>query len=261
MAAPRIAETSVLFSLHELRQIEQTRVAEERAVVRDAELAAVRARQDEARIARETEEARVQAERDEVVRIAEAQAEAERQLRLRVEATELAERARHQAALDAERLHSELALRRAEVAKKRPTWMIAVTGFAVVAAGALIWFAVQSQHASDASDRERIIALEAKDKALAEARDAAAQLDRVQRELDALEVRVNKAVHDVVVAGDAAARQLAQRELLKLQAEEAATRAKVAEAKRIQDKIDRNKILKLDDDCVNNSLSKKCLKQ
>ena len=54
---------------------------------------------------------------------------------MRVESAEAAERARQQAALEQSRMQQEMDLRRAEVAKKRPTWMLVVTGLALQGCG------------------------------------------------------------------------------------------------------------------------------
>ena len=64
MAQPEKRENSVLFSLRELRQIEENRVQEEEQAVRSAEEQKVRAKENAERAAREAEEARVRAERE-----------------------------------------------------------------------------------------------------------------------------------------------------------------------------------------------------
>src|SRR5262249_42633942 len=143
-------EPSVLASLHELKAIEEQRIADERAVVERARADELEARRaaEQARV--DAEEARLRAERDERIRIEEARVAAEREARLRVEAHEASERARHQAELDHHRLEQEMELRRAEVAKKRPTWMLAVTGLAVCGGIALAVFAYErAQQATD----------------------------------------------------------------------------------------------------------------
>src|SRR5215467_5692495 len=116
MAQPEKRENSVLFSLRELRQIEESRVQEEEHAVRSAEEARVMAQQEADRKRREEEEARIRAERDHLRSIEEAKVAAEREARLRVESAEAGERARQQAALDQSRLQQEMELRRAEVA-------------------------------------------------------------------------------------------------------------------------------------------------
>src|ERR1043165_6694562 len=150
MAQGEKRENSVLFSLRELRQIEENRVQEEAHAVKSAEEARIRAKEEAERRKREEEEAKIQAERDHQRQIEEARVAAEREARMRVEAGEAAERQRHQAALEQSRLQQEMELRRAEVAKKRPTWMLAVTGIALVGAVGLIFFAVNRMRESEA---------------------------------------------------------------------------------------------------------------
>ena len=70
----------------------------------------------------------MRAERDELRRIEDAKIAAEREAWLRVEAASAAERARHAIALEEHRIAQELELRRAEVAKTRPTWMLRCHG-------------------------------------------------------------------------------------------------------------------------------------
>src|SRR5882762_4402638 len=154
MAQPEKRENSVLFSLRELRQIEESRVQEEEHAVRTAEQARIAAAQEAERQRREAEEAKVRAERDELLRIETARENADRDARMRVESAEAMERQRVQAALEQQRLQHEMELRRAEVAKKRPTWMLAVTGVALLAAIGLIviaWQAWQRKSESDAA--------------------------------------------------------------------------------------------------------------
>src|SRR3954468_12861947 len=133
-------EGSLMTSLAELRAIEEERIAAERAaLVGDAD-ARRRAIEDTERQAREAAEAKIAAAHAEQVRIAREREDAERQARMHVEAAAAAEHARHAAALEQEWMAQELDLRRQEVARKRPTWMIAVTVVAVLAAGGLSWF-------------------------------------------------------------------------------------------------------------------------
>ena len=93
MAQGEKRENSVLFSLRELRQIEESRVQEEEHAVRSAEEARVRAQQEDERRRREAEDARVQAERDHVRSIEESRLAQEREARMRVESAEATERA------------------------------------------------------------------------------------------------------------------------------------------------------------------------
>src|SRR5260221_3614364 len=121
MAQGEKRENSVLFSLRELRQIEESRVQEEEHAVRSAEEARMKAQQEAERRTREEEEAKIRAERDHQRSIEEARLGSEREARIRVESTEATERQRQQAALEQQLLAHEMELRLADVAKKRPT--------------------------------------------------------------------------------------------------------------------------------------------
>ncbi|MEJ7602091.1 MAG: hypothetical protein WKG01_29610 [Kofleriaceae bacterium] len=137
-------EGSLLSSLSELKAIEEQRIAEERTArareiaerAASAEAAAQQQRDDVA--------AELAAERDATLAAARERYEAEREARIRVELAEAAERTRHQAQLLAQRQAEELALAREQVAKQRPTWMIAVTAVALVVTSVMVWLAISS---------------------------------------------------------------------------------------------------------------------
>src|SRR6187549_3033410 len=149
MAQPEKRENSVLFSLRELRQIEENRVQEEEHAVRSAEETRRAAAEAAERARHEAEQAKIREERDAALAIETARENAEREARMRVESAEATERQRQQAALEQQRLQQEMELRRAEIAKKRPTWMLAVTALALVAAVGLVFFAIQRMRASE----------------------------------------------------------------------------------------------------------------
>ena len=140
---PEKRENSVLFSLRELRQIEENRVQEEEHAVRTAEETRARAYEEAEQRRRAEEDAKVRAERDAQLQIEQAREGAEREVRMRVESAEATERQRQQAALEQSRLQQEMEIRREEVSKKRPTWMLAVTGLAVLMAVGLVFFAIK----------------------------------------------------------------------------------------------------------------------
>jgi hypothetical protein len=248
MQARRI-EASVLTSLTELRAIEHQRIADERAAVDRAVEADREAKRAAEQAVRDAEAAKLAAERDERLRVEQARADAERELRLRVEATEAAERARHAAALDQERLREELELRRAELLRKRPTWMIAVTALAVAAGILLGVFAyIRSTEAADAQHGMQV-ANAAKEDAKREAREAREQLDRLEADLQALDGRVAAAQTKVLADISAAEREKARLELIELGKQQAAARKRIQEAKDRQWKIDRNQKINVDD-CI-----------
>jgi hypothetical protein len=149
-------EGSLMSSLQELKAIEQQRLADERAVVVRTEEMRIQALADAERKACEEIAAKARAEHEATLAIERARADAEREARLRVEAAEQAERARQMMALEQERTQQEMELRRAEVKQKRPTWMVAVTGLALVLACVLVVFTAKAIASSNESDQARI---------------------------------------------------------------------------------------------------------
>jgi len=243
-------------SLHELRAIEQQRIADERAAVaraRDEEAAAAKAA-EQARV--DAEAAREKAERDERLRIEEARVAAEREARLRVEAAEVAERARHAALLEQDRLAQEMELRRAEVAKKRPTWMVAVTGIALAAGIGFAVFAVDRAHQADAAVEAKNRADADVAQAKADAAAAVARLDAMQRDLDELDGKVKQAQHALDVAKSEAERKQAQALLDAANAKARAAHDAWLKAKADKDHQDRIKGFKVDECGAKNVLCK-----
>lgn len=222
-------ESSIITSLSELRAIEQQRIADERAAIERTRAAEIEARRlaEEARIA--AEQAKLQAEREERMRIEIARAEAEREARMRVEATEAAERARWAAQLEEQRRAEEMELRRAEVAKKRPRWMIAVTAIAGLCAVGLMGFAIDRSQQMAASDEARERATAEKEKAKAELREAQARLASIEQEIDGFDTELRRLTKVVADAQNEADRK---RAVLALQA---ANDAKKAAQKRLAD--------------------------
>jgi len=251
-------ENSVLFSLRELREIEENRVQEEDAAVRAKEEARVRAQQAEEARRRAEEEARIQAERDHQRSIEEARLGAEREARMRVEAAEAAERARQQAALEQQRLHQEMEIRRAEVAKKRPTWMLVVTGLAVlgIVVAAVVGY---NAYTSSQDDRQKADQAEReKEEYAQQVKKLQADVEKATHDLDDISTRVDKAVADVSTAQDAAALKAAQQRLAELNKEKAEMSARLAAAKAAAEKAERAKGVHLRQECVDNPLAKGC---
>jgi hypothetical protein len=247
-------EGSLLASLSELRAIEHQRLADERAAAL-ADMQARRDRQDAAaRTAREAEAARLAAERAARLAAEQAHAASEQQARLQIEAVEVAERARHQAALDERRLHEELTLRREVALRQRPRWMIAVTTIAVIAAIGLGGFAVERHRASTVARVARERALEAKalaDQAVYEAQTA---LDQLANDLADLDRKVDAAMKRVLIAQSEADRRAAQdglRQLQRRQAELAAQRHQQDEDRKRRERITG---VKISQDCLNNAI-------
>jgi dTMP kinase len=233
-------EASVLTSLSELRAIERQRLDDERdareralAEAREAERAAEQARRD-------AEEARARAEREERVRVEEARAAAEREARLRIAAGEAAERSRAALELEARRLTEETALRRAEIARRRPRWMVAVTGIALAAATALAVFAIDRSRQADEADRAIDTARRERDEAKLVARTSREQIEAAQRKVTELGTKIedgNRALTgtlDRLDAEDEARRRTV------LAREHEALERHLAEVKAAQDKRDRD---------------------
>lgn len=258
MAQPEKRENSVLFSLRELRQIEENRVKEEEHAVRSAEEARAATAHDNERKRREAEDAKARAERDELLRIEMARESAEREARMRVESAEAMERQRNQATLEQQRLEHEMALRRAEVAQKRPTWMLAVTGLAIVGViGAGIFaFKLIGSSAADRAAKEKaeLVAKQAVEDAKA-AQDRVDQLDRDMKEQNEQLAKADAAVKS---AQNDADRKAAQSNLDKLKEQKKDMENRIAAAKAAAAKADRAKGLHLSKECLENPLAKGC---
>lgn len=155
MAQSEKRENSVLFSLRELRSIEESRVKEEEDAAKTIEEARIRARMAEEQRRREEEEAKVRAAEDAARQERDAHDRRVREDQLRVQEAEARARAEHQAQLEAHRLQQEMEIRRQEVQKKWPVWLVVAVGiFAVITIGAVI-FMVQSSRKADSESRAR----------------------------------------------------------------------------------------------------------
>ncbi len=161
-------ENSVLFSLKELRTIEDDRVRQEEEAVKAKAAAEAQAREAALRQAKEEEERKA---RDEQERMHRLQAEKERQLR----ETELkAEGEKHRAQLEAQarleeaRIHAEVQAKAQAQAKKPPIVAIvgSVVGVVAVAGAVLGWVLLvkmpAEQKARDEAHQREIIAMQKK---------------------------------------------------------------------------------------------------
>ena len=258
MAQPEKRENSVLFSLRELRQIEESRVQEEEHAVRTAEQARIAAAQEAERQRREAEEAKVRAEREEILRIETARENAEREARLRVEQAEAMERQRVQAALEQQRLQHEMELRRAEVAKKRPTWMVAATIGALVLTAVLAIVAVQRIRAADVAnanaEADRKAALEAQ----AIAKEAQDRVDKLSRDMKEQDAQLDAAQQKLTTAQTDADRRAAQANLDRLRQQKIEMEKRIQEAKDKAAKAERARGVHLSKECLENPLAKGC---
>ena len=241
-------------SLAELRAIEDERVAMERAaVVADAE-ARQRARELADRQARDAEAARLAAIHDEALQLARERERAEREARMHVEATEAAERARLAHALDQERLAHELDLRRQEVARKRPTWMVAVTIGAVLAAGALTWLGYDSYQKSQAANAAQDAAEAEAKIAKQQSAESSAALAKLKDDLSVLDTRVASAVEQLGRATTRAQQEEAKRNFDRLSREQAEVRARIERERIKREKEIRDRGHHMSQDCLKNAV-------
>jgi len=254
MAVARKQEHSVLASLSELRAIEEERIADERAAVHAAELARVAAREAEQHARDQAAAAKQREEHEAKLAIETARLEAEREARLKIEAAEAAERTRQQAILAETRLAQEMELRRAEVAKQRPTWMVAVTVVATLAAFALIYVAIERTRAGEeAKERERI-AIQQEREMRHELDELSTTLANLQRELGILSAKTNKAMDDLAAADNAAKVAAAKAEIDRLRAKERELRRQQEDAAERKRKLERGRPIKVDDKCLKESI-------
>jgi hypothetical protein len=177
-------QDSIVKSLAELREIERQRIADELAAIQRADAERIAAREAAERQAREAAEARERAEREARLAAEHARLLAEQEERRRIDAAAAAELARQQIALEQARMEREVELRREEVARTRPTWMKAVTGLSLAAAGAMLWAALSSRAVAEDASAQARTATHARDEAREEAEQAREGLASVQREVE-----------------------------------------------------------------------------
>jgi hypothetical protein len=243
-----------VWSLRELRAIEQQRLADEHAAVESAIEAKRRDREIAAQTAREAAEARIAAERDAQLASETARAETERQVWLRIEAAEAAERARHVVALEERRLDEEIALRRETAMRQRPRWMIALTGLAVASAIGLGWFAALRQRESASAERARAEAEATTLEARRDASVAKAGLEELARELAVLDGKVTEAIDRVSKAQTAAERQAAAEALREARRQQASVRDQLRRREDERKKKERLAPVVIAPDCLNNAV-------
>jgi hypothetical protein len=167
MAADK-RENSVLFSLRELRQIEDDRVKQEENSARQKVEDERRAREDEIRRQREEEDRK----RREILETERLRAE-EEQRRLREEELRLMETERKhqidaQARLEEQRLRMEIEAKGKMASNKRIKVLMGVAGAMAVVVGLLIFFVVRSKQESEAKERVAKAAIAQRDAELAD---------------------------------------------------------------------------------------------
>jgi uncharacterized membrane protein YgaE (UPF0421/DUF939 family) len=177
---------------------------------------------------------------------------------MRVESAEASERQRQQAALEQQRLQQEMELRRAEVAKKRPTWMLAVTGLAMIGIVAALIFTVHlfRSSADDRAAKEK--AEQIAKQAVQDAKEAQDKVEKLSSDLADLDKKVNSAVDGVMAAQNDADRNAARSNLEKLRHEKFEMEQRIQAAKTAAAKAERAKGVHLSKECLENPLAKGC---
>tara|TARA_R110002096_G_scaffold434832_5_gene658263 strand:+ start:66536 stop:67306 length:771 start_codon:yes stop_codon:yes gene_type:complete len=235
-------ESSVLFSLRELQTIEEERVQEEADAVTRAEAAAMQAKADAERKIRDEEEARRQAAELAERQAREAAEQRQREEQMRLEETERRARVEAQALIEQQRLAKEMELRHIEAKRKKPAWIIAAVGVAILVVGLVIFFKNQAENAAEQKKAE-IERLAAVKKIETEMKLAQIDIDNAQKKMDEafadLEAAQNEADRAAAIQArkDAKTELAAKRDELQRLREKAANAAKAkAKAKRKKDK-------------------------
>jgi cell division protein FtsB len=202
------SENSVLFSLRELRDIEQTRVRSEEEQRLHNQEAERRRIEDERRRVEDERRRREEEERMQFEQL-------ERQRReedLRLQEAERRARIEAETSLEQQRLAHEMELRRHEISKKRPTWLLAVVGVLVVLGGGLGVWGYQTYQERQAAQAQA----QASAKALAELEQ---QRIALEAEIGNLNQQIGDAQAKLATASTAEERAAAQQELANLNAE------------------------------------------
>jgi colicin import membrane protein len=160
-------ENSVLFSLMELRSIEDDRVKKEEETARAKAESERLAREDAIRRAKEEEERKVMAEADRVARLEHEKERQIREERLRVEESERRAKVEAAARLEESRIHAEIQARAS--AKKAPTGMIiGIVGTVILLAGGSLAY-VLGVYLPAEQAKQAIAAAEAQERAIKKA--------------------------------------------------------------------------------------------
>src|SRR5688500_5063891 len=176
-------ENSVLFSLRELRQIEDQRVQEEVDAAKKAEEERIRAQEEASRRKREAEEAARRAAEDEERRRVETAERSRREEELRLEEAERRARVEANARLEEQRLKMEMHVKATEAANKKPKVLIAVAAVLVLAVAGLGIFLYKRGEEADRQKREFEAQLALMDKQIG---DKQQEIDRLINEKDRL---------------------------------------------------------------------------
>ncbi len=196
-------ESSVLFSLRELRDIEDQRIQEETSAQKQAEEDRIRAQMDAERRAREAEENARRAKLDEEQRRREDEERRLREEQLRLEETERRARVEAQAALERERVAREMEIRAVEAQKKRPTALVAMAVGLLVVIGGLGIFLYNQRQETAQKERE----------SKARAEQIRAEIDSTLQRIEGLDQEKEERFQKLLAADSAEEKVKAQREL------------------------------------------------
>ena len=169
-SSQRPSENSVLFSLRELRRIEDDRVKKEQEAARAKSEAERQAREETERLAREAEERRVRDEADRARMAREADEQRQRDDHMRLQEAERRARVEGEMRINEERMRLEMQHKK----KHSPVKAVLVVAGVLVLIGGGIGYKMYSQHqaelAVERAERERIAAQARKDRAELEAK-------------------------------------------------------------------------------------------
>ena len=210
-SSQRPSENSVLFSLRELRRIEDDRVKKEQETARAKAEAERQAREESERIAREAEDRRVRDEADRARMAREADEQRTRDDQLRLQEAERRARVEGEMRINEERMRLEMQH------KKKHSPVKAVLGVAgvLVLLGGGIGYKMYSQHqtelAAERAERERIATQARKERAELEAKlvgiekNMNEQLAKAKSEEDRQRIRAAAAEAKALAQGKTAA--------------------------------------------------------
>ncbi len=220
-------ENSVLFSLRELKNIEEDRVKEEHDDRRKREDDARAAKEAEERAQRDAaERARRDAEDAERRRFDEVERQ-KREEALRLEEAERKARVEGQMKLEEARLKMEIEAQAVHGSKKKPTALLAISGILVVIVAVGGFFAYNT---IQENEKKTQMARAAQAQAEQDAQNLKAELDRLQAEGERLDKEYTTTLEAYKNADEAQKKALDDK-LAKIKAEKAANTAGMEKAK------------------------------
>jgi len=211
-SSQRPSENSVLFSLRELRRIEDDRVKKEQESARAKAEAERQAREETDRLAREAEERRVRDDAERARMAREAEDQRQRDDHMRLQEAERRARVEGEMRINEERMRLEMQHKKKHSPVKA---VLTVTGILVVIGGG-IGYKMYSQHqtelAAERAERERIATQARKERAEMEAKlvgiekNMNDQLSKAKTEEDRQRIRAAAAEAKALAQGKTAPR-------------------------------------------------------